>query len=451
MNQSVSQIDNASFGSKLIQVSETVNFYSCFFLIIIGLIGNITAIILLKSYSSSKNHLNTFYKSTIISTSQLYILALAFSDSIFLLSHFIEDILPAIDRQNTYLQFVNKWSLLCKFIIYTRNSARLFSSYIVVLFAFERFIVINFPLRRLKYQSKKFTQKLIVILFAICFIVTIYSFFINGLRKIEKHEKSLNTIISLKYEEWECDVLVEYKNVYNYFIISYTSFGIIIPIFFVLFFNLSIARILFIRKNSFLRNFSESSTRSSLLTNQKKQCSNGESEAFKLKESKVRSFCEQIQESPNEPIQKKPSFVEFYERSHLNVPRRFYSFRSSSFKQNLSFQKSSNSTFELDKQSRFKLMSKKFQESGRATLILILLSIFFVALNFPYILAWCNFYIPFERKLLKNDDDIYIRFSFVLLSEILHVSNFSINIFLYCVASKRFREQLKMKLWPFKK
>ncbi|CAF1092761.1 unnamed protein product, partial [Brachionus calyciflorus] len=403
---------------SLFEIFESINFYTCFVLVIIGLVGNIAAIYLLISHSiSCKRSLRS-----IKSSSYLYILSLAISDSIFLLSHFIEDIIPEINRNSNLFQLVNRSNFFCKLIIYLRNSARICSSYLVVLFAYERFVVINFPLKRLQYQSKKFTKKIITILFITGFLSNGYTFFINGLRKKEQHEKSLEGKISLNGDNLECDVIDKFKSIYDYFILTYTFIGIIIPIILVSFFNLFIAKVLFERKNILLRNLSKQ-TNSSYLNTSKNEY-DYESLALNLKESKFTlTFNKSLSEFEKNQIKRQQqSLVESPCKKLLQM--RYSNNYNSSPKLR---------SINLSHQNSKDIMSQKFRDSGRATIILIMLSIFFVGLNFPYIVSWCLFYIPYQRGLLEQEN-IYFRYSFVLLSEILHIANFSINIFLYCIA-----------------
>jgi hypothetical protein len=95
-------------------------------------------------------------------------------------------------------------------------------------------------------------------------------------------------------------------------------------------------------------------------------------------------------------------------------------------------------------------LTQKLKDSGRATIILIIISTFFVLLNLPYIVAWTLFFIPFKYGKLTGAN-IHMRYSFVLLSEVLHVSNFSINFFLYYMASKIFRNRFLYTFSFFKR
>lgn len=112
----MNQTNLASLEMKLFSFSEWLNFHLCFVLILIGLAGNLITIYLLKTkskYDLRKSNLanNQNNKSrprsrtpkfSTTSSSQMYMLALALSDSLFLLSHFVEDIIPSINKKMNF-------------------------------------------------------------------------------------------------------------------------------------------------------------------------------------------------------------------------------------------------------------------------------------------------------------------------------------------------------------
>lgn len=357
------------FEIQFMQISKKINFLVCLIIIAIGLIGNFIILIVLNCELKQRQHSNK-RRGQFIPSSILYVISLAVSDSLFLLTHLIEDILPNMGGDIFILQSVNKSNLFCKFIIYFRNSSRITSSYLIAFYACERFMVLNFPIKRAMFQNKRFVIKIIIFLTVISHIVTLYSFFINGVRLVEGHETST--------QKYECDVLEKYKNIYHFIIFIYTFIGLIVPIFFVVFFNLFIAKVLISRK----------------MQNQDKKNKDPV-------ENKTIKFLPQ----PNRAIRINGISIESKKKSNIY--------------------------------------------SDRATLVLVLFSICFVVLNFPYILTWSIFFVPFKQGLLK-EEDIYFRYSFVLLTETFHLTNFSINIFLYSFANKRFRQRIR-EILSFKK
>ncbi|RNA32072.1 thyrotropin-releasing hormone receptor-like [Brachionus plicatilis] len=366
------------FDKEFIETCEKINFIVCLVIIIGGLIGNLTIVLVLKCELKDKKNFAIEKRSTFISSSILYILTLAISDSIFLCTHLIEDILPSISNQVFLLQLVNRSNLFCKLIIYFRNSTRIISSYLIAFYACERFMVIHFAAKRALFQNKKFTIGSIVLLALISHVLTSYSLFINGIRHVEQHEMGA--------QKFECDVLEKYKNIYDYIIFVYTLVGIMVPIFLVVFFNLFIVKILLVRKRKSLN----------------------------MDRGGI------VQLMPKS--QSKMVHIELKNRAEMS----------------------------LKSQAKCYMTKKNLYSEKVATVVLILFSVCFVVLNLPYILTWSLFYVPFKQGLLPQND-IYFRYSFVLLTETLHLTNFSINVLLYSVANKRFRQRVAKILKRSKK
>lgn len=489
MNQSESKNQTLEF--KFFKLTESINFHSCFVLIVIGLIGNLLTIYLLKSkprYNLTKRNMSYSIRPGFrqsLSSSQWYMLTLAISDSLFLLSHLIEDVIPSIDKHNEMLQFINKSNFFCKTILYIRNSTRVSSSYLVVFFAYERFVVISSPLKRLKLHNKKFTRLIIIVIFLFSFLITSYTPFINGLRIKDNHEVLEDSSGYLKTSKFECDVLKKYKLIYEYTILGYTTVGIMLPIMLVCYFNAYIARVLLTRKNRILRHYSQS-LKATSISNDLNNINNNSntlilkdlriSEPSKLGKSKlakglsIDSFDFNARKDahgsnkarkgltccyePEENVGNiKKSYTFMKEQSHSHSLSRHVSSdnnqkesKISNNTKNQCEQVSTKLVYSRNSSSEYVGIAQRLKESGRATIILIVISLFFVVLNLPYIITWALFYIPYKRNQLKNENDIYFRYSFVMLAEVLHLSNFSINLFLYCMASKAFRSQLMCRL-----
>lgn len=156
-------------GYNFYKVTSEVNLYSAVILIAIGLVANLLTIYLLKSKPSTnsgnkQNGVRLSYRNrpgvpfnNSFSSSELYMLALAISDTLFLASHMLEDVVPSFASLNL-IHFVNRSNVMCKLVLYVRNSARVCSAYLVVFFAYERFTVIKRPLNRLKFHNKRLTK-----------------------------------------------------------------------------------------------------------------------------------------------------------------------------------------------------------------------------------------------------------------------------------------------------
>ena len=108
--------------------TKEINFYSCLFITIFGFVCNsITIVLLLKA--RNKSYKNVHIELT---SAQYYMLAIAISDTLFLLSHFIEDIIPSISTHEAF-QFINNYQIVCKLTLYLRNSTRIISSYLGII------------------------------------------------------------------------------------------------------------------------------------------------------------------------------------------------------------------------------------------------------------------------------------------------------------------------------
>lgn len=149
------------------KISMKINLYATLVIVCVGLVGNLMTVYLLKSKPKSlQNGVRFSYRNrpgaqlNTFSSSELYMMALAISDTLFLVSHLIEDIAPEMSQWFVFQQ-INKSNLFCKVVLFVRNSARVCSSYLVVFFAYERFTVIKTPLNRLKFHNKRITKVLI--------------------------------------------------------------------------------------------------------------------------------------------------------------------------------------------------------------------------------------------------------------------------------------------------
>jgi hypothetical protein len=572
----------SSLEYKLYSISMDMNFYSSCLLILIGLFGNLLIIYLLisrqkyNSYPDSmkkilrnhNHHHNQSSSPSSLSSSQTYMIALAISDSLFLFSHLTEDILPLLSS-NSLFQFVNHSSLACKLIIHVRNSSRLASSYLVVFFAYERFIVVIDPLKRIKFHNKKLSRFVILFIYLASLLINAYTLIINGLRLKEGHEIEIdpdnlksnelnqktehNFKTTVTNQIFECDVLREYKQFYDYSVLVYVIIGIILPIGLVCFFNIYIAKVLLTRKklmikhlfqslasndefnpeknsshnknNSLIRestglkNINKTEVKSEENSKEHQNSTSNQPNNLRSKSHSSKSECETIKnrdekKSPNVPechydsvpivlIKKKApklssccksdslqndeenekeAQVKYktivilkqnptintqltelvaINKSNVNVNEHeniMHKNHNTESKRNKSFlsitQNPHNHTSGNNHHSQCRncshSLAQKLKDSGRATIILILISICFVLLNLPYILTWLWFYVPYKNSQL-DELQIHFRYSFVALSEIFHISNFCINFFLYYMASKYFRNQFLHKFMLFKK
>lgn len=117
-------------------------------------------------------------------------------------------------------------------------------------------------------------------------------------------------------------------------------------------------------------------------------------------------------------------------RSLSNTKESLTSFKLNSFKSD----KQTPSIHEKLRPICGSRLEKKFSKTDRISMILIVISTFFILLNVPYVVSWVVFFVPFKQKNL-DIEQVYFRFSFVHLSEILHMTNFALNFFFYSLGS----------------
>ena len=239
---SVSTINN-TYSYTFFHASKKMNNTLIILIVFFGIIGNLTTIVLLLT-KSEKSKNKTIWKKS-FSSSQFYMLFLAISDLLFLFSHLLEDSLPTLSDRN-FFQFVNRYSIVCKLTLYFRNATRISSAYLVVLFAWERYVIISSPLKRLKLLSIQNTRYTIFGIFAFSIVITGYTPFISGLRSLDSHEITG----SLHYE---CDTLKDFKTIYDYVISFYIIVSMGLPIILIFSFNISIVYILLTRKEAIFK------------------------------------------------------------------------------------------------------------------------------------------------------------------------------------------------------
>jgi len=251
-------------------------------------------------------------------------------------------------------------------------------------------MVIKQPLIRLKIHKKKLTRCFILGVYFLSYILTSYTPFISGLL-LSDNKESENKDDFL--EKYECDTKLEYKSSYEYIALVYINTGIIIPIIILSFLNTCIIYVLSTKKNEkFRQNFSSKPRNQSIYF---KSSLNSNKKSIK----KLSASCELVSlNQDNKKINKMMAKSEnlkmglsSIENLKANSFQKIKSFEEDAIKLNhFSLKKivkeKSFSVQQISKSSS--TISKSFKESDRSTLILIILSVIFVLLNFPYICSW---------------------------------------------------------------
>ena len=313
--------------------------------------------------------------------------------------------------------------------------------------------------------------------------MTGYTPLVNGLRKKDEHE--------ITAMQTECDVKQEFKDIYDYIVFLYISVSIILPFIFVSYFNLFIVYVLLTRKNKTFRQSFKVTESSNLQSESPAYRTNVETNQFDIRKSElnhVKLITHSIKN--NVPIDKridastdylkmqKIRDKNFSIRNQINKKSSFASQSSNKKEFKIKYSKAKEETYfsslKIQESTKRKIslyseinihkkmtnfrsnscylekisslsLGHPLRNAERATLILILISISFVSLNLPYVVAWMRFFIPFKRNQLSQRE-IFYRYSFVSLTEIFHMINYCINIFLYCMVSKAFRNEIRSRI-----
>ncbi len=253
--------DDDSNGDEILEITQLINTIFCSLIVLIGIIGNLLTCCVFN-YKSNKNNskkpkgrinLSRLSSKTSIKSSKSYILALAFSDLLFLISHLIEDILPNIANifkiDSRILRITDNNEFLCRTTLYFRNATRISSSYLVVLFALERLMICSYPSKRLKFHYQNFNRNITILVFFLSFLLTCYTPIVSGLRDIENYEESE----TIKKYSTTCDTKKEFLEAYFPLTLTYVLVQIIIPSIAICYLNFNLIKVLMTRKSFVVR------------------------------------------------------------------------------------------------------------------------------------------------------------------------------------------------------
>jgi hypothetical protein len=105
-----------------------------------------------------------------------YIIALSVVDTLVLLTELYVNVDYRVGKN------IDKNEFECKFVYYLRYSWKLMSSWLVVAVAFERFILLVFPLKQKLISSTKAAKVTIVVIIILSHILCLYSLFTIGIK-----------------------------------------------------------------------------------------------------------------------------------------------------------------------------------------------------------------------------------------------------------------------------
>lgn len=330
--------------------TRIVNIFSTILIILFGLIGNAAII---KVFSKTKFRVNS---------SNIYLLALAVNNNLFLLIHLFEDTLRTYldvykddDNLNKFYQLLviinvtDKFYAACCIVNYLRYTLRFTASYIILTFTIQRYL--SEKSLGAKFDKKESAWKTVSIIGIVSFTINIWVLFFF---EINHNNDSVY-----------CDVKRKLKDTYFVLALIYSIIIVIIPILVI-----SVAALNIIIKQNF----------------RKKQYS---------AKQKVIKFKETSQEIRVPKFKKENNFsiIEPKKKSHTKP------------------------CFPLEQ--LINRISIKSNNTAKITRILITISMSFAALNLPYITTWFMFF--YDSAYHKNDqsDNNYL-FGVLQIAEIFH-------------------------------
>jgi hypothetical protein len=142
-----------------------IKYYVSPLIIVVGICGNIFSCLIFATCamrSTAAGH---------------YIIALSVADSLVLLTELYMEVDFRVWKN------IDKNELGCKLVYYLRYSWKLMSSWLVVAVAFERFILLVFPLKQKLISSTMAAKVTIVVIIILSHILCLYAWFTIGINK----------------------------------------------------------------------------------------------------------------------------------------------------------------------------------------------------------------------------------------------------------------------------
>ena len=236
------------YSKYIFERARKINIYFSTLIIVVGIIGNALALFV---FSQKKFRVNS---------SSVYLLCLAVSDGLFLLTHFFEDTLrtyidlyvnenihvheqcrnhshfkiyniskdcssnlsPHSQRFIRLLNITDRFDFFCVVFNYFRYFLRFLSAYIIVAFTINRAITIYRPISEIKLESKKITWTVVSIL---VFLGLFSNIWVPFLFRTEVYNGRTGNL-PLKY----CDIRSNYQFSYFTITILYIFIVMLIPI-----------------------------------------------------------------------------------------------------------------------------------------------------------------------------------------------------------------------------
>lgn len=352
------------------------NIFALLPIILIGLIGHclIIFVFIQKRFRTNSNN--------------VFILCLAFTESLYLLNHFFEDTLRTfndiyIENNSTifnrFMLFINitdKYDLSCRIINYLKFVLSFLSSYILVSITIQRLLMVFKPM----FINKLSKNKACLTVAFIILISLIFNFWVPCIFELKRD-------LDASY----CDINEDYSTLFFKLKCLFAFVTILLPILVIFTSNLLI-----------IENLRKAELKRKELTNLK----------MGTKSLMVPLFVNKTART---------DLLDTNKPSKDLILKPFY----------LSLKNYANKT------------TNSIDDSKNASKILFVSSNLFVLLNFPYLIVW--FMIIYKNHQLNFDyksNDVNL-FSALQICEIIYHCNFTTLFFIYCATGSKFRNQLK--------
>lgn len=380
--------------SQVLDYSRRINLAASLGVILIGFIGNllVTLVFAQKKFRTNSSH--------------IYLLCSAINDNLFILIHLFEDLLRTIkdiySHEEEYwmhiLNITDKSNFTCKFINYLRNFLRFVSAYIVVAFTLQRLYIVRKPLS-LKFKRKKSGWQTVGIIVIVSLCVNIWVPFIFQLSE----DESLKSF---------CDIDKNFKKEYFFLNIFYICFIMLIPMIIIL-----ISNFIIIYTNSKVNSKRKHlvSRHSSINSNPKQRRSINTKNSIRINKSDSNKLNIVIQKTAF------PTNASDTPNSNIRLKAHYWT-----FEQVINKNKKSNSS------NAYKKM----------TIMLLVISFSFVALNLPYLIEWCIFFYKAAFHQLDTVSRHYL-IAALQISEIFYILNYGLKFFVFCATGSTFRKKLR--------
>lgn len=373
---SISQDTSLNF----IEQTRKINLFATVVIILIGLVGNCLTIFVFCQ------------KRFRVNSSNVYLLFLAITDSIFLIVHIFEDSIREYEEIYLFKQpvnvnsFVSKLNItdsansLCLLISFLRYFLRFTSAYVIVAFTIQRLLLVYTPFSD-KFKSKKSAWLIIITILCMSLFLNLWVPFLFELQLNDEDNKH------------RCALVKQFESEYFIITLVYISLVMLVPIL-----TVFICNFLIIHKI-------------------KKE---------NLNRSKLRVINAKAQQA-NE-IMRREQLKQLRTKNETNFKLRVYYMPSSQAANNV---KTSNWS-----------ANKRLEDSNKLATTLVLISLSYAIFNLPYLIVWFLFFYQTSFNDIEDSTRNYL-FGILQISKIFFVLNYGLKFYLYCATGSVFRNQLK--------